>query len=158
MTPRRRAPLPPAAATGPGVFIDKRLVRIEALGQRAAPALGELGVTPDDLDMAGIILTRPDRERRAPVAVPRQGPVDVVFQPFTETPCAHLRRMPVNLSIEIKHTILHRRRAHEPGIARVIDQWTGATPAVRILVGIRFGGMPAPVLLQPLDNEVIGFS
>ena len=79
-------------------------------------------------------VAHPDRQRRAPVAVARDRPVDVVLEPLAEPARPDLRRMPVDARVAREHRVLERRRAHEPRRARVVEQRRAAAPAVRIRV------------------------
>src|SRR2546422_6623002 len=129
------APHVPAALTAwPCVGIDVRLVGIEIGWERFPPAPGQLLVGADYLAMLAVRIAFPYVERRAPVAVARQGPVDVVLEPFAEPPAAYLGRMPIDLGIDLQHPHLHRGGADEPRAAGVVDERRIAAPAVRIAV------------------------
>src|SRR2546426_4835033 len=121
------------------------------------PALRQLIIGADHLAMLAIGVALPDVERRPPVAVARQRPIHVVLEPFAETPGAGLRWMPIDLRVDFEHPRFHRRRPDEPGAAGVVDQRRVAAPAVGIAVRIRPGFEPAPLLLQSLDDQAIGF-
>src|SRR3989442_8080609 len=107
--------------------------------------------------MLAVRIAFPHVERRAPVAVAREGPVDVVLKPFAEAAGAHLGRMPIDLSIDLQHPCFHRSGADEPGAAGVVDQRRIAAPTMRIAVRVGSGLEPAAVVLQPVDDQMIRF-
>ena len=145
-----------AAAALPGVAVDERLVRIEVLGQRLPPPLRQLFERPDDFAVIGVAIALPHVEGRAPVAVARDRPVDVVGEPLAEAAGADLGRMPRHRRVGLEHALLERRGAHEPRQAGVIDQRRVTAPAERIAVGVGPGFEPPTLVFQPVDDDRIG--
>ncbi len=147
----------PTTLAGPGVPIDERLVRVETGGQGRSPALRELGVAPDDDDVRRVAIAGPHGKRRAPVAITRERPVDVVGQPLAEPPRADLRRVPVHRAVQREHPVAERRRPDEPGVAGVVDELAAAAPAMRIGVDVLFRQQVPAVGLEAADDEFVGF-
>ena len=79
----------PALRTGEGHLVDVGAVGIE-VGQLAPAATAEVGEGLDGGEMS--LGAAPDGQRGAPVAIARQGPVDVVVEPVAvATPLDRLR-------------------------------------------------------------------
>ena len=78
------------------------------------------------------IRTSPHRQRRAPVALARDRPVDVVGQPVPEAPVLDAWGVPVDRLVRREHLLAYGRRADVPGGLRVVDQRRSAPPAVRV--------------------------
>ena len=76
-----------------GDLVDGGPVRVDA-GHVGAGELGELGARADARDVT--LLAAPDRQRRAPVAVARERPVDVVREPLAEPAVADVLGVPVD--------------------------------------------------------------
>src|SRR5204863_414395 len=83
-----------ALAARPGVLVDVGLVGIEPFGQGRADPLRQLRVRADHLAVLALRLALPHVQRRAPVAVARQRPVDVVLEPLAEPPATTMARWP----------------------------------------------------------------
>ena len=94
---------------------------------------------PIALDVA--VLAAPDRQRRAPVALARDRPVDVVLQPLAEAPVLDVLRVPVDRLVGRQQPVAQRRRADVPGRLGVVEQRRAAAPAVR--VGVQVGARRA---------------
>src|SRR5947209_15231468 len=64
--------------------------------------LEQLGITRNGLELArrGAL---PDRQRRAPIALTRQCPIDVRFQEVAKPSVADMLGQPMNLLIVLKH-------------------------------------------------------
>src|SRR5688500_7405171 len=71
-----------ALGTGERDGVDVGPVRVE-VGEVLPRALAQLRERPDASGMA--LLASPYRQGRSPVAIARQGPVDVVGEPIAET-------------------------------------------------------------------------
>src|SRR6266704_7007813 len=119
------------------------------------PALRQLRVGADHLTVLAFPLALPHVERRAPVAVARQRPIHVVLEPLPEPPTPDLRRVPADLRIHLEHPRLHRRRAHEPRAAGVVDERRVAAPAEGIAVRVGPGLHPPPLVLEALDDQPV---
>src|SRR5690348_2241224 len=94
--PLLRLPRACALGTRPRIDVYVWLVRVEILRELAPPPLSQTLVAPDGFDVRRIAVAHPERERRPPVAVARERPVDVVLEPLAEAPRSGLRRMPVH--------------------------------------------------------------
>src|SRR3954468_24789161 len=123
-------------------------MRIEVGAELLPGAVGEIGVTADDVDVRIIFIADPYRERRAPVAVARDRPVDVALEPGAEPALSHFRRMPVDARVPRKHRVLVAARLHEPRRARVVDERRSAAPAMRIRMHVLAGAEQQAATLQ----------
>ncbi len=103
-----------ASVARPRVAVDEGLVGIEVRRQGLTPALGQLGERADHVPVLAIPVTLPHVERRAPVAIARQRPVDVVLQPLAEAARPDLGRVPVHGRVHLEHPRLDGRGADEP--------------------------------------------
>ena len=101
-------------------------------------AVGQLRQLRDRTDARVVpaVAAAPHRDRRAPVTVARQRPVDVVGEPVAEASVLDVLRMPVDLLVLAEKRVFRGRRAREPRGLRPVDEWCLATPAVRIRVGV----------------------
>ena len=103
-----------------------------------------------------LVLAFPQRQRRAPVAGPGQGPVHVVAQPLAVPAMLDVRRVPVGLLVLGQQLILGRGGADVPGRQCVVDQQRVAAPAVRVAVLVRLGPVQQPPVGQLLHQPRIG--
>src|SRR4030043_896641 len=78
------------------------------------------------------IFIRPYGKRRSPVSFPRKGPVDIVFQPFTEPSVLYIIRIPVHFLIGFQKIILYLRCLYIPALLGIIHQPAVTSPAERI--------------------------
>ncbi len=119
---------------GEGDLVDVRAVRVQArlVGARQ---LGQLRAGADDREV--VLRAAPDRQRRAPVAVTGQRPVDVVVQPVAEPAVLDRVREPVGVLVLLEQPVLDRGGADVPGRLRVVEQRGVAAPAVRVAVLVR---------------------
>ena len=99
--------------------------------------LGELGQRADADQMVGFGLASPDRQRRAPVPVAGQRPVDVVSQPLAVAAPLDRLGVPGRSLVLPQECVLDRRRPDVPGRLCVVEQRRVAAPAMRVgvLVG-----------------------
>src|SRR5678815_3446115 len=77
-------------------------------------------------------LADPDVERRAPVALAADGPVDVALEPLAEAARADLRRLPADRAVQRDEALAQLRREQEPARPRHVDERRAAAPAVRV--------------------------
>src|SRR5205085_7721543 len=140
----------------PRVAVDVRLVWIELIVQPATGAIRELGEAADDLDVRVVLQTEPYRERRSPVPIARNRPIDVVLQPIAEASFTHLRRIPVDGGVPREHRISIGSGAHEPRCPGVVQERRVATPAVRIRVHDAARLPEHAATLELLDQEGVG--
>ena len=75
----------------------------------------------------GLLLPRlfafPDRERRPPESFARDGPVDIVPKKIAKTPLLDVFGMPIDRMVIFEEAILELRRADEPALTGVLDEW-----------------------------------
>ena len=131
--------------------VGERPVRV--VQPRAAELL-ELGQRADADGLAGLVA--PDRQRRAPVALARDRPVDVVLQPLAEAAVLDVLGVPVDRLVGGQQAVAQRRRADVPRRLGVVDERRPAAPAVRVGVQVRLGAQQAPARAQVLDQVGIG--
>ena len=120
-----------------------RPASVDSSRQRADRGLVPLGAAPD-------------RQRGAPVALARQGPVDVVLQPVAETAVLDVLGMPVDAVVDLEQPVLDGGRADVPGRAGEVEQRRRASPAERVLVLVRAGVDQDAAGAQVLDDRRIG--
>ena len=117
-------------------------------------ALLELG-DGADADVVAVAV-RPERQRRAPEALARQRPIDVVLEPIAEAAFANVLGHPLDAAIELDHALPILRRADVPGVLRVVDQRIAGAPAERIVVQILLRAEQQAALAQDLDDRRVG--
>ena len=76
------------------------------------------------------VAAAPDRQRRAPVAVAGQRPVDVVLEPLAETAVLDVLGVPADCLVVGEHLLLHLGGADVPAGSRVVEERRAAAPAV----------------------------
>ena len=154
---RRRSPRARAAAArrtaAHGISTSSTNGRCGSSSCDAAELL-ELGERADRDRVAGLVA--PDRQRRAPVALARDRPVDVVLQPLAEAPVLDVLGVPVDRLVGRQQPVAQRRRADVPGRLGVVDQRRPAAPAVRVGVQVGLGAQQAPARAQVLDQVGVG--
>ncbi len=100
----------------------------------------------------------PHRQRRSPVALPRQGPVDVVLQPVPETAVLDARGVPADGLVGRQQLVPELRGGDVPGGFRVVDQRVAGAPAMRVgmLVVLHLQHQPAATqVLDQLSRDVL---
>ena len=125
------------------------------LGEVPAGALGELGHGPD-AGVGAAVVAAPHREGRAPEAVARQRPVDVVLQPVAEAPVLDVRRVPPDGLVLAQQLVLVRGGACEPRGLRPVDEGRAAAPAVRIGVRVVDHALEPPGRRERVDDRGVG--
>ena len=122
-----------ALRAGEGDLVDGRAVGVDVVDVTTAQ-LAELVAGPD----AGQVvrLAAPDRQGRAPEAVARQSPVDVVLQPLAEAAVADVPRVPVDPLVLLDHPRGDLRGGDVPRGLAPVDEHGLAAPAVRQGVGV----------------------
>ncbi len=98
----------------------------------------------------------PDRQRRAPIAVPSQRPIDVIFQPVAKTPVLDMLWHPVNLLVELHQALFNSAGANEPGRAGKVEQRRAAAPAEWVGMRIPGGFKQQPALVQVFRDSRVG--
>ena len=106
---------------------------VEVVGDVAAGALAELGDRADaGALMAALAAALPDRQRRPPVAVAGERPVDVVLEPFAEPAVLDVLGVPPDLLVVGEQAVALARGRHVPARLRVVEERGAAAPAVRV--------------------------
>ena len=112
------------------------LGRLPNLGAGHARLGQQLVVAADGLGVAGLF-AHPDRQRRAPIALARQGPIDVCLEEIAEPPVADVLGQPVDPAVVGQHLFLEGGCADEPAFAGILDQRVlFRPPAERIIVHV----------------------
>src|ERR1019366_5040870 len=143
-----------------------RTVWIES-AQVAARQFGQLGERTDAREV--IVGTTPDRQRCAPKAVARKGPVDVVGEPVTESTVADMGGVPIDRRVLAQHLLAELTGRDVPVGLSPVDQYRAAAPAVRQRVGVgetteqdaaafefvvdRVVGTPYALTFEPVDRR-----
>ena len=109
-------PVPPQSVQREGDVVDVGAVQVE-LGEVAAGELGQLGDRADAVLVAGIVAA-PDRQRRAPVAVAGQRPVDVALEPLAEAAVLDVLGVPADALVLAQQDVARARRC-----ARTTRSW-----------------------------------
>ena len=78
------------------------------------------------------VITDPQRDRVAPVAVAGKAPVLGIFEPVVEALFLGKSRNPVGLHVVLEKVLFDLSHANEPGIVSLIDQRSVRTPAKRV--------------------------
>ena len=140
---------------GEGDVVDVGAVRVER-ELVLTGHVGQLGQGSDADQVAGVGVVAPDRQRGAPVARPRQRPVDVVVQPVTETAVLDVVGEPGGGLILAQQFVLDLGGADVPGRLGVVQQCGVATPAVRVGVLVVEQLVQQPPLAQVGDQGGVG--
>ena len=98
--------------------------------ERDARELVQLGERADRLHV--LVRAAPHRQRRAPVALARQRPVDVALEPVAEAPVLDVLGVPVDRLVGGQQPVLDLAGGDVPGRLGVVEQRRAAAPAVRI--------------------------
>ena len=115
--------------------VDEGAVRVE-VGKVAAGQFAELGQGADADQVGGVVDVAPDRQRRAPVAAARQGPVDVVVEPVAVAAVFDRLGIPGGGLVLRQQLVLDAGGADVPRRLRVVEERGVATPAVRVGVKV----------------------
>ncbi len=83
------------------------------------------------------LVAHPNGQRRAPIAIARQAPIDHVFQKVAHAPRADTVGHPMHGGVVFYQSVAHFGHFDKPSTARVIQQRRVATPTKRIAVRIR---------------------
>ena len=98
------------------------------------------------------VLAAPHRQRRAPVALARERPVDVALQPLAKAPVLDALGVPADRLVRGEQPVLDLAGADVPGRLGVVDQRRVAAPAVRVGVLVVLGAQQPPARAQVLDE------
>ncbi|MPN47743.1 hypothetical protein SDC9_195347 [bioreactor metagenome] len=102
------------------------------IGRNVGVESHELLTRADHVDMPAF--AHPNRQRRAPVALTRDAPVDDVFEEIAHAAFLDRLRNPVDAAVEGDELLLDRGHLDEPALSGVIDQRGIAAPAVGVAV------------------------
>src|SRR4051794_11133250 len=100
------------------------------------------------------LLAAPDRQRRAPIALARQRPVDVPLEPVAEAPVLDVVGVPVDLLVLAQHGVADLGGLHVPARLGVIEERGAAAPAVR--VGMLEVDSPEKTVTEGRDDRLVG--
>ena len=98
------------------------------------------------------LLAAPHRQRRAPVALARERPVDVVAQPVAEPPLLDVRRVPRDGVVGREQLVAELRGGDVPGRFGVVDQRVLRAPAVRVGVLVLLRSQQQPGRVEVVDQ------
>src|SRR5438874_2626191 len=82
----------------------ERPVRVEVVPRRILGPLAKRRERADSLHPLAAPAA-PEGQRRAPVALPGDRPVDVALKPLPEAAVAHVLRVPVDPGVELEHPV-----------------------------------------------------
>ena len=145
---------------GPGEVVDEGPVQVG--GPHAEVALQLVERAVDVRARVGRVVAHPHRDRRAPVAVAGDRPVDRVLQPLAELAVLDVRGHPGDLAVQLDHPVAERRDLHEPRVHRPLDERVAAAPAVRVRVVVGLVAQERAeherlrALLEVADDLVVG--
>ena len=149
---------------GPRDDVDERAVEVDLarlgvgglVGERAAHLLAQLLDRADHLNVVGVLVARPDRERGAPVAAARERPVDVVPEPLAKAPGANGFRLPVDAFVQLDQPLLVRRRADEPALDGVAHERRALAPVVGVVVEKGLVAVEEAALAEVARDRFVG--
>ncbi len=102
-------------------------------------------------------LTRSARPGAAcPVALAREGPVDVVLQPLAEAPVLDVVGVPGDRLVGGEEAVALGLRRDVPRRLGVVEERRAAAPAVRVGVLVLLGAEEQPALPEVLDEVGVG--
>ena len=120
-----------ALRAGQHDIVDIRAVQLDVRVNVVTEA-NQLFAAADDVDMTAF--AGPDRQRRTPVTLAGQTPVDDVLQEVAHAAFLDVVRHPVDGAVVAHQLVVHGGHLDEPALAGVIDQRRIAAPAERIIV------------------------
>ena len=144
-----------AAGAAHGNVVDPWTVRVEVLTHIHRRTLAQFGKGADGRDRRALV-TAPEGQRSAPIALPGDGPVDVALEPAAEPAVAHVLRMPAHVRVEGQHAVAHVGGADVPRRLGVVEERRAAPPAVRVRVLVRLLAEHESAGLQVLDQRAVG--
>ena len=141
-----------ALRAGQHDIVDIRAVQLDVRVNVVTEANQLLAAT-DDVDMTAF--AGPDRQRRAPVTLAGQTPVDDVLQEVAHAAFLDVVRHPVDGAVVAHQLIAHGSHLDEPALAGIVDQRRIAAPAERIVMLKLRRLDQQSALLQILQNELV---
>ena len=136
-----------------GHLVDVGAVQFEVV-RHIMPQFFQFLARADDVRVAA--LAHPHGQRRAPVALAGEAPVDDVFEEVAHAAFLDVVRHPVDGAVGGEQLLLDRRHADEPGGAGVVDQRRVASPAEGVIVGELLRLDQQSALFEVLEDERIG--
>ena len=109
----RRAPARSHSGHVDGDVVDVRAGAGRGRRGRGPASSASSATEPTQVSCAAVVAA-PDRERRAPEAVARQRPVDVVLEPVAEAPVLDVLGVPADRLVLAQQRVLVRGGAREP--------------------------------------------
>ena len=98
-----------------------------------------------------------DRERRTPVTLPADCPINHVFQEVPHASVPDILRVPRDCIIVAKQGVLHCSRPNEPRSPGIIEERCIASPTERIRVAVLLAPVKASAVHQMFYDQRIGF-
>ena len=139
--------------------VDRERQRVHMLAMQVVDAhAGHLLEFVTRTDAPGIArdIIDPDRQRRAPDAVPGDGPVDGVLDPVAEAAVLDVLRHPPHFVVACPQIVGEIGDAHEPGRHRPIDERRVGAVAVRVAVHDDIALVQAAGVVQVADDVGVG--
>ncbi len=98
----------------------------------------------------------PDRQRRAPVALPRKGPIAIGLQPVSKTTLLDMLRHPANLLIVLNHRLFDTGGPNIPGILGVVNQRRAGTITEGVVVFVTLRTKHPTLFFEFANDQRIG--
>ena len=143
-----------AALALEGAAIDVRAVQFDVAFDAAL--LFQFRLAADDVYLAALF-AYPNGQRRTPVAVAREPPVDDVFEEVAHAPRFDGFGHPVDGIVGFDEFVLDSRDLDEPALAGVVQERRVAPPAVRIAVFVHEFLEQQPLLFEHGDDALVRF-
>ena len=141
-----------AVVAGEHDVVDERAVGI----LQRDPGLAPRARRSEPITLMQPVVAAPHRQRRAPVALARQRPVDVALQPVAEAAVLDVVGVPVDGLVGGQQLVLDLAGGDVPGGLGVVEQRRAAAPAVRIGVLVGLGAQQPVASAQILDQVGVG--
>ncbi len=136
-----------------GDVIDVGTVQVE-IGEGTPCPIAQLR-DGTDADVGPAVTASPHRKGCAPVAVARQGPVDVALEPLAEPTVLDVLRMPADALVLLEQLGPSLRRAGEPRRLGPVDERRATAPAVRVGVLVGLLGHQDPAFGEGGDDGAV---
>ncbi|MNW49069.1 hypothetical protein D3C74_264720 [compost metagenome] len=98
------------------------------------------------------VWANPHVQRRAPIAVPADVPIDQFFEELAEAAFTDMPWIPFNRIVVGDQLILHRSRFDKPALHCIVEQRRFTTPAERIAMLVFLFAVQGPLLGQHLND------
>ncbi len=140
----------------PRDVVHERPVQVEFFVVAQPRFLAQLGDGADHDVVVLVGVVDPDRDRRAPVAHPADGPVDVAFEPLPEPAFADALGLPVNRPVQLDEPVFDGRRADEPALDGILHERRALPPVVRVVVEVGVLAKEQPARREVADDRAVG--